>query len=184
MTRVCVGVRIQQLLSYPQRPDQPWGLSQSLSQWVRGAVHKRTKRTGPETDVAPLCLAEVTRAWSCTPLCRFVALCFIKHSLALILWNCHIAYLPNTAVITIFAHDRSSGLSGWRTCVFGRFRVRISTRRLAMYTDIFGGFSQSVRAYAELILQIRVRQLLSLSFPVLSHCPTTPRHRVWTLTAS
>jgi hypothetical protein len=149
------------------------GLSQSLSQWVRGAVHKGTKRTGPETDLAPLSIAEVTRAWSCTytPLCRFVALCFIehKHSLALILWNCHIAYLLNTSVITIFAHDRSSGLSGWRICVFGRIQVRVSARRLAIYTDIFRGFSQSMHAYAELMFQIRVRQLLSLSIPVLSH---------------
>ena len=143
------------------------GLTQSRRQWERGAIPKRTKRTGPETDLAALSVAEVTSAWSCTStaLCRFLALCCTKHKhvVALILWNCHIAYLPNTSVNTIFAHDYRRGWSG-----DGRLRGRISARRLAIYTDIFGVFSQSVHADVKIMFQIRVRQLISKSFPVHS----------------
>jgi hypothetical protein len=164
MTRVCVGVRIQKLLSYPQHPDHPLGSFSLLAREYEGLFPRG--QSGRDLRLTSrLSVAEITSAWSWTytTLRRFVALCCTehKHSLALILWNGHVAYLPNTSVITIFGHDRSSELSGWRTCVFGRLRVRISARRLAIYTDIFGGFSQSVHADAEIMLQIRVRQLLS-----------------------
>ena len=36
MTRVFVGVRIQQLLSYPQRPDPPWGTLSLLASEYEG----------------------------------------------------------------------------------------------------------------------------------------------------
>jgi hypothetical protein len=41
MTRVCVGVRIQQLLSYPQGPDQPWGSLSLLASKYEGLFTRR-----------------------------------------------------------------------------------------------------------------------------------------------